>query len=104
MQLERQVLSLKSLITQKGILPLAVSAPARHNRVEIWADLMAKGIVRWPSAVNPFVAEWCVLPESEKEAARRELRELAPVPTATEIIHKMRAGWYPEQSEWVTDK
>ncbi len=66
--------------------------------------LLAKGFIRLPvPAELSLAAEWKALPEAEKEVTRKQLRELKLTPLLSEIIHKMRDGWYPDKSEWVQE-
>jgi hypothetical protein len=64
---------------------------------QIWDDLLARGIIRSPiPAELALSAAWRALPEAEQIAIRQELRALKLNPTLSEIIHEMRAGWYPD--------
>lgn len=100
--LEQKVEVLEAELAQRGMLPQPAATIKRHPTNEpLWAELLARGIIRLPiPAELAIAAEWQALPEVEKEATRKKLRELKLTPSLSEIIRKMRAGWYPDESEW----
>jgi hypothetical protein len=104
-ELEKQVAQLQAQLAQRSPrvvreAPAVVARPLTSK--ELWAKLLTKGIIRLPtSAELELSKEWRELPEAEKEATRRTLRSLKLEPSLSEIIHKMRDGWYPDTSEWV---
>lgn len=100
--LERKVATLEAELAQRGIRSPS-AAPATHPRADdpLWSELLAKDIIRLPTQAElDLASEWQALPDTEKESARKRLRKLKLQPTLSEIIHRMRAGWYPDESEW----
>lgn len=82
--------------------------PASADIEPIVAQLYADGVLVRPSAewlawVRELEAEWEAVPEEEKRAAEEELRNLRLDPPLSEIIIRMRGGWYPDESEWVDE-
>lgn len=104
-ELEKQVAQLQAQLAQRSprVVREAPAVAARPlTQKEIWAKLLAKGLIRLPTPAELELSKkWEALPEADKEATRGTLRNLKLEPSASEIIHKMRDGWYPDKSEWV---
>ena len=73
--------------------------PTPHE--EFMAQLFAEGaIVKPPPEMLAIGAEWEMVPEEEKRALDETLRNLKLDPPLSEMMNKMRGGWYPDESEW----
>lgn len=105
-ELERALSQLQARLAQQDARSLSIPAlkqPAPAQ--QIWASLLVRGIIRSSTLAElALSAAWRALPEAEQIAVRQELRALKLNPPLSEIIHKMRSGWYPDQSEWATEQ
>jgi hypothetical protein len=104
-ELERVVSQLQAQLTQQEAHFSPTPVPGQLSPIkQILTDLRARGIIRSPTPAELALSTaWQALPATEQEAVRQKLRTLTLDPPLSEIIHKMRAGWYPDQSEWVTE-
>ncbi len=102
--LERKIAALEAELAHRGAFSQSASTVTPSDADErLWADLLANGIVRLPTPAElTLAAEWQALPAAEKKATRDKLRKLKVKPSLSEIIHKMRAGWYLDESEWAS--
>ena len=86
--------------TEPSSNPKAAITPTPHE--EFMAQLLAEGaIVKPPPEMLAIGAEWDAVPEEEKRALDETLRNLKLDPPLSEMMSKMRGGWYPDESEWI---
>lgn len=84
--------------TQSSAKPKATITPTPHEK--LMAKLLAEGaIVKPPPEMLAIGAEWDAVPEEEKRALDETLRNLQLDPPLSEMMSKMRGGWYPDESE-----
>jgi hypothetical protein len=71
-----------------------VTKPVKRKpktRKEIKEYLLAKGVIRLPSAEElAIAAEWDALPEAERRQFTAKLQSLKLEPPLSELIHQMR--------------
>ena len=84
--------------------PRPTATPPEYEH--IIARQIASGLIMEPSAewlawVDELNAEWEDVPADERAVVEEELRNLRLDPPLSEIIIKLRDGWYPVESEWV---
>lgn len=86
--------------TESSSKAKATITPTPHE--EFMAQLLAEGaIVKPPPEMLAIGAEWDTVPEEEKRALDETLRNLKLDPPLSEMMSKMRGGWYPDESEWM---
>lgn len=101
-RLNETLISLQQLVADVAKLRHAESPPKRHNsQEEVVAQLLAEGVIVKPSPEMVAIgAKWDAVPEEEKRALDETLRNLQLDPPLSEMMHRMRSGWYPDESEW----
>lgn len=101
-RLNETLISLQQLVADVAKLRHAESPPKRHNsQEEVVAQLLAEGVIVKPSPeMEAIGAKWDAVPEEEKRALDETLRNLQLDPPLSEMMHRMRGGWYPDESEW----
>jgi len=101
-RLNETLISLQQLAADVAKLRHAESPPKPHNsQDELVAQLLAEGVIVKPSPeMEAIGAEWDAVPEEEKRALDETLRNLQLDPPLSEMMHMMRSGWYPDESEW----
>jgi len=94
-KLEEQVRQLRQVMFRE-----TTTQAQEEAETQMWDELRRAEIVVDPSPKTlELAAEWEALPAEEKQAVRQELQSLHLDPPLSEIIHLMRGGWYPNQSE-----
>lgn len=101
-RLNEALTNLQHLAADVAKLRHAESPPEPHNpQEELIAQLYSEGVIVHPSPEMLAIgAEWDAVPEEEKRALDETLRNLQLDPPVSEMIHRMRSGWYPDESEW----
>lgn len=101
-RLNEAVISLQHLVADVAKLRHAELPPeANNSQEELIAQLLAEGVIVKPSPEMVAIgAEWDAVPEEEKRALDETLRNLQLDLPVSEMIHKMRGGWYPDESKW----
>ena len=100
-QLEQKLFQLEAKVALPDAVALTVSPQApRTQNAGLRADLLARGVIRKPSPEELAVAaRWQARPEKERARIVEVLQTLRLDPPLSEIIHRMRAGWYPGEEE-----
>lgn len=105
-QLEQKLFRLEARVALPDAGALTVSpqaAPSQND--DLRADLLARGAIRRPSPEELAVAaRWQARPEKERARIVEMLQTLRLDPPLSEIIHRMRAGWYPSEEEQVPSR
>lgn len=96
-RLNEALINLQQLAADVTKLRHAESRPKQYNRQEeVVAQLLSEGVIVKPSPeMEAIGAEWDAVPEEEKRALDETLRNLQLDPPLSEMMHKMRGGWYP---------
>ncbi len=96
-RLNEALIGLQQLADDVAKLRRAESPPKRHNsQEEVVAQLLAEGVIVKPSPEMVAIgAKWDAVPEEEKRALDETLRNLQLDPPLSEMMHRMRGGWYP---------
>lgn len=88
-KLERERVKVKSNLGKSVVTKPVKRKP--KTRKEIKEYLLAKGVIRLPSAEElAIAAEWDALPEAERRQFTAKLQSLKLEPPLSELIHQMR--------------
>ena len=101
-RLNEALVGLQQLADDVAKLRRAESHPKQHNsQDQLIAQLLSEGVIVKPSPeMEAIGAKWDAVPEEEKRALDETLRNLQLDPPLSEMMHRMRSGWYPDGSEW----